>query len=105
MILAVSIGSQEKGLMAGIAVGGVIAFEALFAGPISGASMDPVRSLGPAFVSGRMESLWVYLIASVLGAAAGLIGFRAMMSGKTVSADDNQAASTSKATEQATKSL
>jgi aquaporin Z len=68
VILSVSTGAKEKGITAGIAIGAVIAFEALFAGPISGASMNPVRSLAPALVSGRVDSLWVYLTAPVLGA-------------------------------------
>lgn len=70
VILCVSTGPKEVGVMAGIAVGGVIAFEALFAGPISGASMNPARSLAPALVSGHLHSLWVYLAAPLLGAAA-----------------------------------
>ena len=49
-------------------VGGVIALEALFAGPVSGASMNPARSLAPAVVSGQLEHLWIYLLAPVLGA-------------------------------------
>jgi aquaporin NIP len=69
VVLSVSTGAKEKGLMAGVAVGSVIALEALFAGPVSGASMNPARSLAPALVSGRVEHLWVYLTAPVLGAA------------------------------------
>jgi aquaporin Z len=61
VILSVSVGSKEKGILAGVAVGSVIALEALFAGPISGASMNPARSLAPAVVSLQMESLWIYL--------------------------------------------
>lgn len=68
VILNVSTGAKEKGVTAGIAVGAVIAFEAMFAGPISGASMNPVRSLAPAVVSGQVQHLWVYLVAPVLGA-------------------------------------
>jgi glycerol uptake facilitator-like aquaporin len=60
--------------MAGVAVGSVVALEALFAGPISGASMNPARSLAPALVSMRPESLWLYLTAPVLGACAGVMG-------------------------------
>jgi arsenate reductase (thioredoxin) len=63
VILNVSTGAKEKGVIAGVAVGSVIALEALFAGPVSGASMNPPRSLAPAFVSMRLKSLWVYLIA------------------------------------------
>jgi len=73
VILSVSSGSKEKGILAGVAVGSVIALEALFAGPISGASMNPARSLAPAIVSGHLAALWVYLAAPVLGACAGVV--------------------------------
>jgi aquaporin NIP len=69
VILNVSTGPKETGVMAGIAIGGVIALEAMFAGPISGASMNPIRSLAPAVISGHLTSLWIYLTAPVLGAA------------------------------------
>ncbi len=68
VILSVSTGAKEKGVTAGIAIGGVIALEAMSAGPICGASMNPVRSLAPAVVSGHTEHLWVYLLAPLLGA-------------------------------------
>jgi len=68
VILNVSTGAQEKGITAGIAVGAVIALEALFAGPISGASMIPARSLAPGLLSGRFEHLWVYFAGPILGA-------------------------------------
>jgi aquaporin Z len=69
VILSVSTGAKEKGLMAGVAVGAVIGLEALFAGPVCGASMNPARSLAPALVSGDLSALWVYLAAPPLGAA------------------------------------
>jgi aquaporin Z len=70
VILNVSVGAKEKGITAGIAIGGVIALEAMFAGPICGASMNPARSLAPALVSGSFASLWIYLAAPVAGALA-----------------------------------
>jgi aquaporin Z len=70
VVLNVSTGAKEKGITAGIVVGAVIALEAMFAGPISGASMNPARSLGPALVSGHMKELWIYVMAPVLGAYA-----------------------------------
>ncbi len=68
VILSVSTGAKEKGITAGIAVGAVIALEAMFAGPICGASMNPARSLAPAVIGGNVQHLWVYLAGPVLGA-------------------------------------
>jgi aquaporin NIP len=68
VILSVSTGAKEKGITAGIAVGSVIGLEAMFAGPICGASMNPARSFGPALVSMHFQHLWIYLVAPVLGA-------------------------------------
>ncbi len=72
VILSVSAGSKEKGLLAGISIGAVIALEALFAGPICGASMNPARSLAPALLSGHLQELWIYLTAPVLGTLFGV---------------------------------
>lgn len=66
-ILNVSTGAKEKGITAGIAVGSLIGLEAMFAGPICGASMNPARSLAPALVSGHLEHLWLYIVAPILG--------------------------------------
>jgi len=68
VILGVSTGAAEKGITAGIVVGAVIGLEAMFAGPICGASMNPARSLAPALVSGNTAALWIYLLAPVIGA-------------------------------------
>ena len=76
VILGVSTGAREKGITAGIAIGSVIALEAMFAGPICGASMNPARSLGPAVVSLHLQSLWIYLLAPTVGAVVGVLACR-----------------------------
>lgn len=76
VILNVSTGAKEKGITAGIAVGAVIALEAIFAGKISGASMNPVRSLAPAVASGTMQHLWIYLAAPMIGAVIAIFACR-----------------------------
>lgn len=68
--LCVATAGKDVGTMAGIAVGGVVALEALLGGPISGASMNPARSLAPALLSGNCTALWVYWAAPLLGAGA-----------------------------------
>lgn len=76
VILFTSQGSKETGTMAGIAIGSVVLLEAMFAGPICGASMNPARSLAPAMVSGNTSTLWVYLTAPVLGASVAVLCWR-----------------------------
>lgn len=69
VIINVAQGSKEQGLFAGLAIGSVVLLEAMFAGPVCGASMNPARSLAPAIVSGHMEYIWIYLTSTVIGAA------------------------------------
>jgi aquaporin Z len=76
VILNVSAGAKEKGITAGIAIGSVIALEALFAGKICGASMNPARSIAPAIVSGHLEHLWVYLAGPCLGSSLAVLACR-----------------------------
>jgi aquaporin Z len=76
VIFNVAHGSKEQGMFAGIAIGGVVALEAMFAGPVCGASMNPVRSLGPAVAGMHLEHLWIYLTAPVVGAVAALPVYR-----------------------------
>lgn len=78
VILNVSQGSKETGLFAGIAIGGTVLLEAMFAGPICGASMNPARSLAPAVVSGNVGDLWIYLVAPVLGAVLAVFTWKAL---------------------------
>ncbi len=77
VILSTSQGSKEVGVMAGIAIGSTVLLEAMFAGPISGASMNPARSLAPAIVSGNIHTLWIYLLAPVIGVFLGALVWRA----------------------------
>ena len=76
VILNVSEGAKERGITAGIAIGSVIALEALFAGPICGASMNPARSFAPAVVSQHLGNLWIYVVAPITGALIAVIGCR-----------------------------
>lgn len=85
VILLMSEGSKEVGVMTGFAVGMVVAFEAIFAGPVSGASMNPARSLAPALVSGHLTYLWLYILATTLGACASVFAVRLI----TDSSSDN----------------
>lgn len=78
VILSVTTGPKERGLPTGIVVGAVIALEAMFAGPICGASMNPARSLAPAVMSFHFSSLWLYVVAPVCGALAAVVGCRCM---------------------------
>lgn len=73
VIISVATGSKEQGLFAGIAIGSVILLEAMFAGPITGASMNPARSLAPAIISGHTEYLWLYIISPILGASTSIV--------------------------------
>lgn len=73
VIINVSTGSKEIGTMAGIAVGSVILLEAMFAGPMTKASMNPVRSIAPAIFSGNLKDLWLYIIAPILGAQLSIV--------------------------------
>jgi aquaporin NIP len=68
VILSVSTGAKEKGITAGLAIAATVGLEAMFGGPISGASMNPARSLGPALVSEHTAQLWIYLLATTAGA-------------------------------------
>lgn len=73
VIINVSTGSKEIGVVAGIAIGGVVLLEAMFAGPITNASMNPARSIAPAIVSGNLQHLWMYIFAPILGALLAVV--------------------------------
>ena len=76
VILAVATDTRAVGEAAAIAIGGTIGLDAMFGGPISGASMNPMRSLGPGIVSGDLHAIWIYLTAPVLGATLGGLAYQ-----------------------------
>lgn len=76
VIMAVATDTRAVGAAAAIAIGGTVGLDALFGGPITGASMNPARSLGPALVSGELSDLWLYLLAPLLGAALGALAYQ-----------------------------
>jgi MIP family channel proteins len=78
VILAVATDTRVSIGTAAVAIGGTIALASLVGGPISGASLNPARSIGPALVSGELGSLWIYLTAPLLGGLAGAVAFDAL---------------------------
>jgi MIP family channel proteins len=78
VIMAVATDTRAVGEAAAIAVGGTVGLDAMFGGPVSGASMNPARSTGPAIVSGDLHALWIYLLAPVVGATLGAIAYQSV---------------------------
>ncbi|HET7121660.1 MAG TPA: aquaporin [Solirubrobacterales bacterium] len=76
VIIAVATDTRAVGAAAAIAIGGTVGLDALFGGPVTGASMNPARSLGPALVAGELHDLWIYLLAPPLGAALGALAYQ-----------------------------
>ena len=76
VIMAVATDTRAVGAAAAIAIGGVIGLDALFGGPITGASMNPARSFGPALISGQWKEFWVYLVGPVIGAGVGALAYQ-----------------------------
>jgi MIP family channel proteins len=76
VIMAVATDTRAVGAAAAIAIGGTVGLDALFGGPVTGASMNPARSIGPALVSGELHDLWIYLLAPVTGAALGALAYQ-----------------------------
>jgi MIP family channel proteins len=76
VIIAVATDTRAVGAAAAIAIGGTVGLDALFGGPITGASMNPARSFGPALVSGTWTDFWIYVIGPVIGAALGALAYQ-----------------------------
>jgi aquaporin NIP len=76
VIMAVATDTRAVGAGAAIAIGGTVGLDALFGGPVTGASMNPARSLGPALVAGEWHDFWIYLVGPVAGAALGAFAYQ-----------------------------
>ena len=75
VIMSVATDTRAVGEAAAIAIGGTVGLDAMFGGPITGASMNPARSLGPAFVSGDLHAAWLYVVAPLAGASLGALAY------------------------------
>ena len=78
LILQVSTGSREKGMFAALAIGSMVMVEALVAGPVCGASMNPMRSLAPAVISGQYTHIWIYVTAPFVASTLAVLTWQAL---------------------------
>jgi len=76
VIVAVATDTRAVGPAAAIAIGGTVGLDALFGGPVTGASMNPARSLGPALAAGEWQDFWIYVIGPVIGASIGALAYQ-----------------------------
>ena len=76
VIMAVATDTRAVGAAAAIAIGGTIGLDALFGGPVTGASMNPARSLGPALAAWQWRDFWIYLVGPILGATVGGLAYQ-----------------------------
>ena len=87
VIMAVATDTRAVGEAAAIAIGGTVGLDAMFGGPITGASMNPARSLGPGIVAGDLHAIWVYLLAPIVGASLAAITYSFLRTGRDIQAD------------------
>jgi MIP family channel proteins len=88
VVLAVATDTRAAGALAAVAVGATIALEALVFGPVTGASMNPARSIGPALVSGEVADLWIYLVGPIVGALVGVGIYEVIRGGRPTLAEE-----------------
>jgi MIP family channel proteins len=88
VIIAVATDTRAVGAAAAIAIGGTVGLDALFGGPVTGASMNPARSFGPALAAGEWKEFWIYVAGPVLGAIAGACAYQLVRGGTTNSSSE-----------------
>ena len=76
VIIAVATDTRAVGAAAAIAIGGTVGLDAIFGGPVTGASMNPARSLGPALTAGEWRDFWIYVVGPVAGASLGALAYQ-----------------------------
>jgi aquaporin NIP len=91
VIMAVATDTRAQGAAAAIAIGGTVGLDAIMGGPVSGASMNPARSLGPALAAGQWTDFWVYLAGPILGAGVGALAYQ-LVRGRSTTAPEETAA-------------
>ncbi|GER89510.1 hypothetical protein KDW_36720 [Dictyobacter vulcani] len=94
VIMAMATDTRAVGQSAALAIGATVGLEALFAGPICGASMNPARSLGPALMSGTLTAQWIYILGPMLGAVTGALAYRWLRELSLLSAETGSTEST-----------
>ena len=94
VIMAVATDTRAVGEAAAIAIGGTVALDAMFGGPITGASMNPARSLGPGVVTGDLHAIWIYLLAPVVGASVAAVTYTFLRAGRMSRIDAPEGAHT-----------
>jgi MIP family channel proteins len=92
VIISVATDTRAVGAGAAIAIGGTVALDALFGGPVTGASMNPARSFGPALAAGEWQDFWIYLLGPLIGAAAGALAYQAIRGEPAVTTASAEAA-------------
>lgn len=88
VIMAVATDTRAVGEAAAIAIGGTIALASLAGGPVSGASLNPARSVGPAVAAAEMDSLWLYLVAPLFGGLVGALAYELVRGERAPAASD-----------------
>jgi len=88
VIMAVATDTRAVGAAAAIAIGGTVGLDALFGGPVTGASMNPARSFGPALAAGEWSDFWIYVAGPVAGAALGAFAYQAVRGDSRAACDE-----------------